>query len=228
MNNPPVIQLDGIQVSQSNRPVLTDVNLLIEQGEFVYIIGKTGSGKSSLLKVIYADIPVTNGTAMAVGFDLKSIKVSEVPFLRRKMGIVFQDFQLLDDRTIEANLTFVLKATGWKDKQKIQQRILEVLEEVGLINKLKAMPHQLSGGEQQKISIARALLNRPVVILADEPTGNLDPDTTNGIMKLLLQINKAGTTVLMATHNYNIIHKFPGKVIMCQGGEVITSANKLD
>lgn len=228
MNNQSVIHLDGIQIFQSGRSILTDVDLQIKSGEFVYIIGKTGSGKSSLLKVIYADIPVKEGLATAVGYNLRSIKKADVPYLRRKLGIVFQDFQLLDDRTIEANLTFVLKATGWKDKSKIKQRILEVLEEVGLINKLKAMPHQLSGGEQQKIAIARAILNKPDVILADEPTGNLDPETTNGIMKLLLHLNKSGNTVLMATHNYNIIHKFPGKVIVCEDGKVVTSSNKLD
>jgi len=228
MNNQPIIHLEGIQIFQSGRSVLADVELKINPGEFVYIIGKTGSGKSSLLKLIYADIPVKEGLATALGYNLEKIKTSETPFLRRKLGIVFQDFQLLSDRTIEANLSFVLKATGWKDKNKINQRILEVLGEVGLISKLKAMPHQLSGGEQQKIAIARALLNNPEVILADEPTGNLDPETTNGIMKILLQINKTGTTVLMATHNYNIIHKFPGKVIICEGGKVVTSSNKLD
>lgn len=228
MDNNSVIKLSGIQIFQSGKPVLTDVDLQINAGEFVYIIGKTGSGKSSLLKVIYADIPVSEGSASIVDYDLVSIKIRDIPFLRRKLGIVFQDFQLLDDRTIEANLTFLLKATGWKDKAKIKQRIIEVLEEVGLITKIKAMPHQLSGGEQQKIAIARALLNKPEVILADEPTGNLDPETSNGIMKILLQINKTGTTVLMATHNYNIIHKFPGKVIMCQRGKLVTSTDKLD
>jgi cell division transport system ATP-binding protein len=228
MSNQAVIHLDGIQIFQSGKPVLSGVNLQVNAGEFVYIIGKTGSGKSSLLKVIYADIPVKEGVATAVGYDLVSIKIRDIPFLRRKLGIVFQDFQLLDDRTIEANLTFLLKATGWKDKAKIKQRIIEVLEEVGLISKLKVMPHQLSGGEQQKIAIARALLNKPEIILADEPTGNLDPETSNSIMKILLQINKSGATVLMATHNYNIIHKFPGKVIMCQGGKLVTSTDKLD
>lgn len=228
MDDKAVIHLSGIQIFQGGKPVLTDVDFQVKAGDFVYIIGKTGSGKSSLLKVIYADIPVKEGSAEAVEFNLVSIKTREVPYLRRKLGIVFQDFQLLDDRSVEANLSFLLKATGWKDKAKIKQRIIEVLEEVGLINKLKAMPHQLSGGEQQKIAIARALLNKPEVILADEPTGNLDPETSNGIMKILLHINKTGTTVLMATHNYNIIHKFPGKVIMCQGGKLVTSTDKLD
>lgn len=228
MENHAIINLSGIQIFQSGKPVLTDVDLQVNAGEFVYIIGKTGSGKSSLLKVLYADIPAKGGVATAVGYDLASIKIREIPYLRRKLGIVFQDFQLLDDRTIESNLSFLLKATGWKEKAKIKQRIIEVLEEVGLITKLKAMPHQLSGGEQQKIAIARAMLNKPEIILADEPTGNLDPETSNSIMRILLQINKTGTTVLMATHNYNIIHKFPGKVIMCQGGKLVTSADKLD
>jgi len=228
MDNNAVISFKDIQIFQSGKAVLSDVNLNIDAGEFVYIIGKTGSGKSSLLKVIYGDISVKEGAATAVGFDLMSIKTREVPYLRRKLGIVFQDFQLLDDRNVEANLSFLLNATGWKDKAKIKQRIIEVMEEVGLISKLNAMPHQLSGGEQQKIAIARALLNKPEVILADEPTGNLDPETSNGIMRILLQINKTGTTVLMATHNYNIIHKYPGKVIMCQGGKLVTSSNKLD
>lgn len=228
MDNQPIIHLNGVNIFQSGKPVLTDVELNINSGEFVYIIGKTGSGKTSLLKIIYVDIPLKEGNGQVVGYGLNAIKTSEVPYLRRKLGIVFQDFQLLDDRSIEANLSFVLKATGWKDKDSIQQRIIEVLEEVGMISKLKVMPHQLSGGEQQKIAIARALLNKPEVILADEPTGNLDPDTTNGIMKILLHINKSGTTVLMATHNYNIIHKFPGKVIMCQEGKVVSSSNKLD
>lgn len=225
MSNQPIIHLSGIHIFQSGHVVLADLELSINSGEFVYIIGKTGSGKSSLLKVIYADIPIKEGMATAFGFNLKTIKTREIPHLRRKLGIVFQDIQLLDDRNIQDNLTFVLKATGWKEKNKIKQRISEVLEEVGMINKLKAMPHQLSGGEQQKIAIARALLNKPELILADEPTGNLDPETTNGIMKILLQINKAGTTVLMATHNYNIIHKFPGKVIMCEEGKLVTSTN---
>lgn len=228
MDNQPIIHLKGVNIFQSGKPVLTDVELNINSGEFVYIIGKTGSGKTSLLKIIYVDIPLKEGNGQVVGYGLNAIKTSEIPYLRRKLGIVFQDFQLLDDRSIEANLSFVLKATGWKDKSSIKQRIIEVLEEVGMISKLKVMPHQLSGGEQQKIAIARALLNKPEVILADEPTGNLDPDTTNGIMKILLHINKSGTTVLMATHNYNIIHKFPGKVIMCQDGKVVSSSNKLD
>lgn len=228
MENQPIIHLSGLSVFQKNKQVLSNVNLDVYPGEFVYLIGKTGSGKSSLLQVIYADLPIKEGIANACEYGLNKIKKKEIPFLRRKLGIVFQDFQLLDDRNIEENLAFVLKATGWKEKDKIQQRILEVLDAVGLIDKSKTMPHNLSGGEQQRISIARALLNHPEIILADEPTGNLDPETSNGIMKLLLQISESGKTVIMATHNYNIIHKFPGRIVKCENGEVIDSSNKLD
>lgn len=228
MENQAIIQLSGLSVFQKSRQVLSNVNLDVYPGEFVYLIGKTGSGKSSLLQIIYADLPIREGVANACGFSLNKLKKKEVPFLRRKLGIIFQDFQLLDDRNIEENLTFVLKATGWKEKDKIQQRIIEVLEAVGLIDKAKTMPHSLSGGEQQRISIARALLNHPEIILADEPTGNLDPETSNGIMKLLLQISESGKTVIMATHNYNIIHKFPGRIVKCEDGVVIDSSNKLD
>ena len=208
--------------------VLANVNLQVDTGDFVYLIGKTGSGKSSILQIIYADLSVDHGEAEACGYNLKLIKRKDIPQLRRKLGIIFQDFQLLDDRNIQENLAFVLKATGWKDKQKIEQRILLVLDEVDLISKLKVMPHQLSGGEQQRIAIARALLNEPDVILADEPTGNLDPETSNGIMRLLIKICESGRTVIMATHNYNVIHKFPGKIVKCEDGSVISSANKLD
>lgn len=228
MDNNCVINLQGVSVFQSGKAILNDVELDIRQGDFVYLIGKTGSGKSSLLKVLYADLPASEGKAKALNYDLRSLKKREVPFLRRKLGIVFQDFQLLEDRSVEENLHFVLRATGWKEKEKINQRILEVLEAVGLVAKLKVMPHQLSGGEQQKVAIARALLNKPEVILADEPTGNLDPETSNGIMKILLSINQSGTTVIMATHNYNIIQKFPGKVITCEDGRLVTSSNELN
>jgi len=224
----PIIQLSNINVFQKKRLVLSNINLNVFPGEFIYLIGKTGSGKSSLLQIIYADLPINQGVANVCSFDLLKIRKKEIPFLRRKLGIVFQDFQLLDDRNIEQNLIFVLKATGWKEKDKIKQRIVEVLEAVGLIDKSKTMPHNLSGGEQQRISIARALLNHPDIILADEPTGNLDPETSNGIMKLLFQISDSGKTVIMATHNYNIIHKFPGRIVKCEKGEVIDSSNKLD
>ena len=228
MDKQAVIQFSGLDVFQKSRQVLSNVNLDVYNGEFVYLIGKTASGKSSLLQIIYADLPVRAGSATACGYHLNKIRKKEIPYLRRKLGIVFQDFQLLDDRNIQENLEFVLKATGWKDKDKIQNRILEVLESVDLIDKMKSMPHQLSGGEQQRTAIARALLNHPEVILADEPTGNLDPETSNGIMKILLKISDSGKTVIMATHNYNLIHKFPGRIVKCENGKVIDSSNKTD
>lgn len=226
MDKEAVIQFSGLNVFQKSKLVLSNVNLDVYNGEFVYLIGKTASGKSSLLQIIYADIPVKEGSATACGYHLNKIRKKEIPYLRRNLGIVFQDFQLLDDRNIQENLEFVLKATGWKDKGKIQNRILEVLESVDLIDKMKIMPHQLSGGEQQRAAIARALLNHPEVILADEPTGNLDPETSNGILKLLMKISESGKTVIMATHNYNIIHKFPARIIKCEDGKVIDSGNK--
>lgn len=228
MTNEPIIKLDTVSVYQRNKRVLENVDLDIKNGEFVYLIGKTGSGKSSLLQILYADLELKEGKGTICGFNLNTLKRHNIPFLRRKLGIVFQNFQLLEDRNVEENFKFVLKATGWKDKNEINQRILEVLEQVGMIDKLKLMPHQLSGGEQQRIAIARSLLNHPEVILADEPTGNLDPETSNGIMKLLLKICEMGKTVIMATHNYNIIHKFPGKIIKCEDGLVISSTNQLN
>ena len=213
-----IISLSNLSVYQKNKLVLTDVNLKVYSGEFVYLIGKTGSGKSSLLQIIYADLPIEDGEAVVCNYNLKTIKRSEIPYLRRKLGIIFQDFQLLEDRTVAENLDFVLRATGNNDKQINENRILQVLERVELISKLKSMPHQLSGGEQQRIAIARALLNDPEVILADEPTGNLDPETSNGIMKLLLEISESGKSVIMATHNYSLINKFPGKVVKCEEG----------
>ena len=221
MQNEPIIKLTDLSVFQKNKLVLTNVNLEISKGEFIYMIGKTGSGKSSLLQIIYADLPVENGEAIVCGYELKNIRRKNMPYLRRKLGIVFQDFQLLDDRNVRKNLEFVLKATGWSDKTEIGDRILSVLDEVELIDKLNVMPHQLSGGEQQRITIARALLNEPEVVLADEPTGNLDPETSNGIMKILFKISEQGKTVIMATHNYNLIHKFPGRVIKCEEGTLI-------
>jgi len=218
MNSQPIIKLSNLSVFQKNKLVLTDVNLNTTQGEFIYLIGKTGSGKSSLMQILYADLPIEDGEAIVCGYNLKNIKRKNLPFLSRKLGIVFQDFQLLDDRSVRKNLEFVLKATGWSDKKKIENRILNVLDEVELIDKLNVMPHQLSGGEQQRIAIARALLNEPEVVLADEPTGNLDPETSNGIMKILFKISELGKTVIMATHNYNLIHKFPGRVIKCEEG----------
>ena len=222
MDNSSIISLSNLSVFQKNKLVLTGVNLDIAEGEFIYMIGKTGSGKSSLMQILYADLPVEQGEALVCGYNISKIKNKELPFLRRKLGIVFQDFQLLDDRTVKKNLEFVLKATGWKDKKEIDNRILQVLDEVELIEKLNVMPHQLSGGEQQRIAIARALLNSPELILADEPTGNLDPETSNGIMKILFNISEEGKTVIMATHNYNLINKFPGRVIRCEEGTIVS------
>jgi len=215
-----VIKLEAIDVYQQKHLVLSNVNLQINPGEFVFLIGQTGSGKSSLLKIIYGDLHILNGNGHVAGFDLKKLAEKEIPFLRRKLGIVFQDFQLLTDRTIEQNLEFVMKATGWKDPKLISERILDVLEKVGLRSKIKKMPHELSGGEQQRVVIARALLNDPELILADEPTGNLDPETSEEIVTLLKQISQSGTAVLMASHDYHIIRTFPSRIIKCEGGLV--------
>lgn len=210
-----VIQLENVSVKQGENIVLEDVNLEIRNGEFIYLIGKTGSGKSSLLKALYADLPILKGEAICCGYALQSLKRSEIPYLRRKLGIVFQDFELLTDRTIEENLLFVLKATGWKDKRAISSRIQSVLELVQLEGKNKKMPHELSGGEQQRVAIARALLNTPHLILADEPTGNLDPQTSLEILNLLLAISKSGTTVLMASHDYATMQRFSSRILIC-------------
>ena len=219
-----IISINKGSVFQHDRLILNDINLNIEEGEFVYLIGRSGSGKSSLLKTLYADIPAKDGQFDIAGFNLIDIKRKDIPMLRRKIGIVFQDFQLLYDRNVEQNLSFVLKATGWDDESGISRRIDEVLQLVGLQGKRKSMPHQLSGGEQQSVAIARALLNNPSVILADEPTGNLDPETTNDIMKLIMKIRDNGTTILMATHNYNLILKYPSRVISCANGTITESA----
>lgn len=219
-----VIKLNNIDIFQQKHLVLSDVNLHVNNGEFVYLIGQTGSGKSSLLKIIYGDLHIVSGDGHVVGYELKDLKETDVPFLRRKLGIVFQDFQLLTDRTIEENLAFVLKSTGWKDKKLIDERIKDVLEKVGLRSKMKKMPHEISGGEQQRVVVARALLNDPELILADEPTGNLDPETSEEIMILLRQISQSGTAVLMATHDYHIIRTFPSRIIKCENGRVIEDA----
>jgi cell division transport system ATP-binding protein len=220
MENKTVIELIDVQVFQGHSLVLSDVDINIKQGEFVYLIGQTGSGKSSLLKTMYGELPVEKGAASIAGFDLKTLKESQIPFLRRKLGIVFQDFQLLTDRTVFKNLEFVLQATGWKNDAEIKLRINEVLEQVSLGTKGFKMPHELSGGEQQRVVIARALLNKPEIILADEPTGNLDPKVSDDIMHLLIDISKNGTAILMATHDYRIIQKFEGKILRCENGIV--------
>ena len=220
-----VIEVSQSSIYKRNHLVLTDVNFSLAEGEFVYLIGKTGSGKSSLLKVLYGDLPLKNGNGKVVGMDLKTLKTSKIPDLRRHLGIVFQDFQLLTDRSVEENLKFVLKATGWKDKKTMDARIDEVLDSVNMLSKKKMMPFRLSGGEQQRVSIARALLNHPELILADEPTGNLDPETSNEIMNLLLSVSqKNNCAVLMATHDYDIMRRYPARMIRCEEGQVVEVA----
>lgn len=221
-NTERVISLENINVFQKKNLILSDVSISVNKGEFVYLIGKTGSGKSSLLKVLYGELKIRQGTGVIAGFDLTHLKSKQIPFLRRKLGIVFQDFQLLSDRTVRDNLLFVLKATGWTDQHKMDERIQETLTMVGLSTKGFKMPHELSGGEQQRVVIARALLNHPDVILADEPSGNLDPETTKEIMTLLHDITKTGTATIMATHNYSLIENFPGRIIRCETGRVFS------
>lgn len=213
-----VIKLKNVDIYQQKHLVLSNVNLDIAQSEFLYLIGQSGSGKSSLLKIIYGDLYIANGEGVIAGFDLKKLHENDVPFLRRKLGIVFQDFHLLNDRTVEKNLEFALRATGWQEKGLIENRMLDVLEKVGLRSKLKKMPHELSGGEQQRVVIARALLNNPEIILADEPTGNLDPSTSEEIVLLLRDIAASGTAVLMATHDYQIISNMPARIIKTADG----------
>ena len=215
------IEYRDVEILRQELTVLKNVNLSVEEGEFVYLIGKVGSGKSSLIKTMYAEIPIESGEAKVFDYDLAEIRRRDVPMLRRKIGVVFQDFQLLTDRSVADNLLFVLKATGWKDKEEMQERIDEVLKQVGMENKSYKMPHELSGGEQQRVVIARSILNKPKLILADEPTGNLDPETGHQIVLLLRGIAEKGTAVIMATHNINLVEEFPGRVIKCEDKKVV-------
>lgn len=216
-----IIEFTNCAIWQQDHLVMKEVSFKVDKGEFVYLVGKVGSGKTSLIKTINAQIPLKEGEAIVAGYNLTRIKQREVPYLRRKLGIVFQDFQLLVDRSVYDNLDFVLKATGWKNKKEIDKRIAEVLEKVGLSLKGYKMPHQLSGGEQQRVVIGRALLNDPDIILADEPTGNLDPETSEGIIKLLMDISKAGRAVVVATHNYTLLKKFHSRTIKCSEGRLV-------
>lgn len=219
-----LIDYKNVEVRQQEQVVLHDVNLDINSGEYVYLLGKVGSGKSTLMKTFYAELPIATGDATMLGYNLPRIRRKQIPYLRRKIGIVFQDFQLLIDRTVEENLLFILKATGWKDKAVMRTHIHEVLSQVGMENKCYKMPHQLSGGEQQRVVIARALLNSPEIILADEPTGNLDPETGEEIMQLLYSIRTSGTTIIMSTHNMNWVEKYPGRRLYFKDGHITEQA----
>jgi cell division transport system ATP-binding protein len=220
-----IVELKGVNIYQSKTLLLSDVNIIVNKGEFVYLVGKTGTGKSSLLKTLYGDLELTQGDGTVVGYDLRKLSWKKVPFLRRSLGVVFQDFQLLTDRNVNENLKFVLSATGWKDIHLMDEKIADVLDKVGLKTKGFKMPFELSGGEQQRVEIARALLNSPKLILADEPTGNLDPETSDEIMQLLFHISRDyGTAVIMATHDYRVINKFPARTIKTERGKVWDNA----
>jgi cell division transport system ATP-binding protein len=215
-----VLSLKNASIYQEDKVILSNINLEVNHGEFLYIIGKTGSGKSSLMKTLYADLPLSEGEGHIVDFNLVNLKESDIPFLRRKIGIVFQDFKLLPDRTIKDNMLFVLKATGWVDKEGMNNKIDEVLDKVGMKEYSNKMPHQISGGEQQRVAIARALLNDPELILADEPTGNLDPQTSAEVLEVLRSINANGKTIIMATHDYVLLMKFPSKTLKCEDSKI--------
>lgn len=225
-SNEPVVSVQDASIFQDQNTILSDLNFTIDKGEFVYLVGRTGSGKSSLLKTLYADLLLRLGNIHVAGFNIRGIRPSQIPLLRRKLGIIFQDFQLLNDRTVAENLIFVMKATGWKDSTKMKARMNEVLMNVGLGSIEKKMPHQLSGGEQQRVVIARALINEPLILLADEPTGNLDPEVSQGILKIFQQINKSGTAILMATHSHGLIKKYPARVLKCEDGKILDSAKE--
>ncbi|NLB67911.1 MAG: ATP-binding cassette domain-containing protein [Bacteroidales bacterium] len=215
-----IIEFEDVEITNGEIPVITSLNLTIREGEFVYLTGKVGSGKTSIIRTITAENPVTTGSARVGSFDLLTLKKRKIPYLRRKIGVVFQDFQLLMDRSVEDNLLFVLKSTGWKDRKLMEERINSVLDAVGVASKAHKMPHQLSGGEQQRVAIARALLNEPRLILADEPTGNLDGETATGIMSLLFEINRTRkTAIIMVTHNMNIVREYPGRILVCADNE---------
>lgn len=221
-----VLSLKNVTIVQGGKNILSNVNLEVNHGEFIYIIGKTGSGKSTFMKALYADLPLAEGEGRIVDFDLATLKEDDIPFLRRKIGFVFQDFKLLPDRSVKDNLLFVLKATGWTEKEEIQHKIDEVLDKVGMKAYIDKMPHQLSGGEQQRIAIARALLNNPEFILADEPTGNLDPQTSIEVLDVLRKINATGKTVIMATHDYAMLMKFPSKTLKCEDAKIFEVVQK--
>jgi cell division transport system ATP-binding protein len=221
-----VVSINNAKIYQGGSLILEDVNFSVNKGEFVYLVGKTGTGKSSLLKTLYGELPLTEGSASVVGFNLRDMDWKKVPFLRRNLGVVFQDFQLLTDRNVHENLRFVLKATGWQDEKLIEEKINDVLDKVGLRSKGFKMPFEMSGGEQQRVDIARALLNSPKLILADEPTGNLDPETSDEIMQLLIHIARDyGTAVIMATHDFIVINRYPSRILKTEKGKVLDSAN---
>lgn len=219
----PIVRVKQASIFQENQTILSDINFELEKGELAFIIGRTGSGKSSLLKTLYADLALRLGDISVAGFDLNKLRQKDVPMLRRKLGIIFQDFQLFNDRTVAENLNFVMKATGWKDRTKMKKRLAEVLIQVGLGAVDSKMPHQLSGGEQQRVVIARAIINEPLLLIADEPTGNLDPEVSDGIFNLFLEINKSGTAILMATHDHTIIGNHPARILKCEQGKIIDS-----